>query len=124
MKMIENLKGDINNSLKEIQENTDKQVETLKEEPYKSLLKIQENTIKQVKELNKTILDLKMEIKTIKKSQRKATLEMENLGKRSQVADVSITNRIQEIEERISDVEDTIEDIDTKSKKIQSPKSS
>jgi hypothetical protein len=32
MKMIEDLKEDINNSLKEIQENTGKQVEVLKEE--------------------------------------------------------------------------------------------
>ena len=49
--MIENFK-DINNSLKEIQE----------------------NTTKQVKELNKTIQDLKMDIETIKKSQRETTL--------------------------------------------------
>jgi hypothetical protein len=41
-----------------------------------------------------TIHDLKMEIETIKKSQRKATLEVENLGKRSGVIHASITNRI------------------------------
>ena len=35
--MIEDFKKSINNSLKEIQENTDKQVETLKEEAQKSL---------------------------------------------------------------------------------------
>jgi hypothetical protein len=50
-----------------------------------------------VKEMNKTIQDLKMELETIKKSQR----EIENLGKRSETIDASITNRIQEIEERI-----------------------
>ena len=50
-----------------------------------------------------------MEIKTIKKSQRETTLEIENLGKRSGVIDASITNRIQEIEERMSGAEDTIE---------------
>jgi predicted nucleic acid-binding Zn-ribbon protein len=66
-----------------------------------------------VKELNKTIQDLKMEIETIKKSQRGTTLELENLGKRSGVIDASITNRIQETEERISGAEDTIENIDT-----------
>jgi uncharacterized coiled-coil protein SlyX len=66
-----------------------------------------------VKELNKTIQDLKMEIETIKKSQRETTLELESLGKRSGVIDASITNRIQEIEERISGAEDTIENIDT-----------
>ena len=40
-----------------------------------------------------------------------ANLEMESLGKRSGIADVSITNGIQEIEERIPGVEDT--EIDT-----------
>jgi hypothetical protein len=38
-----------------------------------------------MKEMNKNILDLKMEIETIKKSQRETTLELENLGKRSGV---------------------------------------
>ena len=113
MMMIEDFKKDINNSLKEIQENTGKQVEALKEETQKSLKELQENTTKQVKELNKTIQDLKMEIETIKKSQRETTLEIENLGKKSGVIDASITNRIQEIEERISGAEDTIENIDT-----------
>ena len=32
---------------------------------------------------------------------------------RSGIIDVSVTNRIQEIEERISGVEDTVEEIDT-----------
>jgi hypothetical protein len=42
------------------------------------------------------------------------TLEMENLErkKRSGITDVSITIRIQEIEERISAIEDTLVDID------------
>jgi prefoldin subunit 5 len=47
--------------------------------------------------MNKTIQDLKMEIEAIKKSQRETTLEIENLGKRSEVIDASVTNRIQEI---------------------------
>jgi hypothetical protein len=34
-----------------------------------------------VKKLNKTIQDLKVEVETIKKSQRETTLEKENLGK-------------------------------------------
>ena len=109
----EDFKKDIDNSLKEIQENMGKQLESLKEETQKSLKELQKNTTKQVKELNKTIQDLKMEIETIKKSQRETTLELENLGKRSGVIDASITNRIQEIEERISGAEDTIENIDT-----------
>jgi hypothetical protein len=65
-----------------------------------------------------------MEIETIRKSQREISLEIQNLGKRSGVIDISITNRIQEIEERISGALDTIENIDTtvrenaKSKKL------
>jgi hypothetical protein len=54
-----------------------------------------------------------MEIETIKKSQRETNMELENLGKRSGVIDISITNRIQEIEERISGAEDTIGNNDT-----------
>jgi hypothetical protein len=63
--------------------------------------------------MNKTFQDLKMEIETIKKSQRELTLELENLGKRSGIIDASITNRIKEIEDRISGAEDTIENIGT-----------
>jgi hypothetical protein len=53
-----------------------------------------------------------MEVETIKKTQMEANLEMENLGKRSGITVVSITNRIQEIQERISGVQDAIKDID------------
>ena len=52
-----------------------------------------------MKEVNKTIQDLKMEVETIKKSQRETFLEIENLGKDSGVIAASINNRIQEIEE-------------------------
>jgi hypothetical protein len=52
------MKKDINNSLKEIQENTGKQVEALKVETHKFHKEIEENTIKLAKELNKTIQDL------------------------------------------------------------------
>ena len=55
-----------------------------------------------------------MEIERIKKSQRKTTLELENLGKRSGVIDANINNRIQKIEETISGAEDTIEDTTVK----------
>jgi hypothetical protein len=44
-----------------------------------------------------------MDVETIKKSQRETALELQILGKGSEVIDVSIINRIQEIEERISD---------------------
>jgi gas vesicle protein len=51
MTMVEDIKKDFNNSLKEIQENTAKELQVLKEK--------EENTSKQVIEMNKTILDLK-----------------------------------------------------------------
>ena len=79
MMMMEDYKKEINNSPKEIQENTSNQV----------------------KELNKTIQDLKMEVETIKKSQRETILEIEILGKKSGSIDASIGTRIQEVEERI-----------------------
>ena len=71
-----------------------------------------------MKELNKTVQDLKIEVETIKKSQRETTLEIENLGKKSGAIDASITNRIQEIEERLSGAEDIIENIDTTIKEM------
>lgn len=40
---------------------------------------MQENTSKQVKELNKTVLELKIEIETIEKTQNEETQEMDNL---------------------------------------------
>jgi hypothetical protein len=49
--MLEDIKKDFNNSLKEIQKNTAKELNILKEK--------QENKTKQVMEMNKTILDLK-----------------------------------------------------------------
>jgi hypothetical protein len=54
MMLVEDIKKGVNNSLKEIQENTTKEIEVLKE--------LQENTTKQVMELNKTIQDLKKEV--------------------------------------------------------------
>jgi hypothetical protein len=60
MMVIEDIKKDINNSLKEIQENTGKEVEALKEETQKSLKELQKNTTNQGKELNKTIQDVKV----------------------------------------------------------------
>jgi hypothetical protein len=59
--MVEDIKKDFNNSLKETQENTAKELRVLKEK--------EENTFKQVMEINKNILDLKMEVDTIKKNQ-------------------------------------------------------
>ena len=47
MKLVEDFKKKINNSLKEIQENTAKKVEGLKEEAQKSLKELKENTTNQ-----------------------------------------------------------------------------
>jgi prefoldin subunit 5 len=60
-------------------------------------------------EMNKTILDLKSKVDTIKKTQNETTLEIETLGKKSGTIDASISNRIQEMEERISGAEDSME---------------
>jgi uncharacterized protein YdaL len=60
MMMVEDIKKEYNNSLKEIQENTAKELKLLKVK--------QENTSKQVIEMNKNILDLKREVDTIKKN--------------------------------------------------------
>ena len=49
--LVEDFKKGINNSLKEIQENTAKQVEGLKEEAQKSFKELQENTAKQVEDI-------------------------------------------------------------------------
>jgi hypothetical protein len=56
---------------------------------------------------------MKMEVETIRKSQRETALEIGNLRKRSGVIVVSIINRLQDIEERILGAEDTIENIYT-----------
>jgi len=104
--VMEDFKKDIKNSLREMQENTNKQAEAYREETQKSLKELQENTIKEVKEL-------KMEIEAIKNAQRETTLDIENQRKRKGAIDRSINNRMQEIEERISGAKDSIEIIDT-----------
>ena len=85
---------------------------------------MQENTTKQVMELKKTIQDLKREVDTIKKTQSEATLEIETLGKKSGNIDLSISNRIQEMEERISSAEDSIGNMVITTKKMQNAKRS
>jgi hypothetical protein len=64
-------------------------------------------------ELSKTIQHVKMEVETIKKTQRETTLEIEILGKKSETLNASTSNRIQDMEGRISDAEDSIENMDT-----------
>ena len=64
-------------------------------------------------ELNKTIQYLKMEVETMKETQRKTTLEIKTVGKKSGTIDVSISNRKEEMEERISGTEHSIENMGT-----------
>jgi chromosome segregation ATPase len=113
MNMIEVFNEEINKSLKEIQENIFKPIEPFKEETNKFLKELLEHTMKHVKKTNKTVQDLKMEIEATKKIELEATLETENLGKRTETIDTSIINRIQEMEQKISGIEDTIKEIDT-----------
>jgi hypothetical protein len=67
--------------------------------------------------MNKTILDLKREVDTIKKTQSEATLEIETLGKISGTIDSSISNRMQEMKERISGAKHSIDNISKTIKK-------
>ena len=112
-KQLEALKEETQKSLNELQENTANQVEILKEETQKSLKEFQEYTTTQRMELIKTIQGLKLEVETVKKTQRETTLAIENLGKKPGTIDVSISNRIQEMEERISGAKDSIGNMDT-----------
>jgi hypothetical protein len=74
MMMVKDIKKDLNNSLKEIQENTAKELQVLKEKQENTTKQVevlkekQEKTFKQVMEMNKTILDLKRKVDTIKKT--------------------------------------------------------
>jgi hypothetical protein len=74
MIMVEDINKDFNSPLKEIQENTAKELQVLKENHENTnkqgefLKEKQENTSKQMMEMNKTILDLKREVDTIKKT--------------------------------------------------------
>jgi predicted nucleic acid-binding Zn-ribbon protein len=77
-------------------------MEDYKKEINDYLKEIQEDTSNQEKELNKTFQDLKIDVERVKNSQRETTLKIENLEIKSGAKDASITNRIQEIEERIS----------------------
>lgn len=84
-----------------------------KEETNKSHKGIQENTIKQVKVMSSMFQDLKLYIKTIKKTQMEVTLEIENVVKKTGRINASITTENKRCEERISGIEGTIEETDT-----------
>ena len=67
-------------------------------------------------ELNKTIQDLKVGSRNNKENSKGDNSGDRTLGKKSGTIDVSISNRIQEMEERISGAEDSTENISTKVK--------
>ena len=69
------------------------------EEMSKSVNETMGNQEKTIKQVMKTIQDLKTEMEAMKKTQTECQLAMENLGKRTETSETSITNRIQEIEE-------------------------
>ena len=89
-----------------------KSLKVVKETELKELKEKGENTIRQMKEVNKTNQDLKIELEKLKKRQMEEITKRKNLGKKTGTTEVSITNRLQEMEERISGVEDTMEEID------------
>lgn len=54
-----------------------------------------------MKEVNKTVQDLKLEVKATMRTQTGESLKMENLGTRTGTTDASITDRTREMEEGI-----------------------
>jgi hypothetical protein len=106
MMMVEDIKKDFNNSLKEIQENTAKEVQVLKKKKTWKHKQTGDGT-------EQTIKDLKREVEIVNKTQREATLEIKNLGKKSGTIDTSISNRIHEMEERVSGAKNSIENMGT-----------
>ena len=72
-------------------------------------------------ELNQITQDLKMDVETLKKTQRETNLQIEILGTKSGTIDAGISNRMQEMGERISGGDNSIESMDT-TKKMQNPK--
>ena len=84
--MFEILKKEMRNSLKEIEEKTNKKLEDIS----KSLKEMQEKEIKHVKE---TTQALKTEIETIKKTQAEGIIEREIMRKRSETTNASMNTR-------------------------------
>ena len=125
---IESLKQGMNNSLKEIEEKYNKKIEEMsKEMEDKYNKKVEEmskfvndtlgNQEKAIKQVMESVQELKTEMEAVRKTQSEGRLDMENLGKRMETTESSLTNSIQEIEERVSDYEDTIVKINSLTKK-------
>ena len=69
------------------------------EEMNKSVNDTLGNKEKTIKQVTETVQELKTEMEAMKKTQTEGSLDMENLGKRTETTESSITNRIQEMEE-------------------------
>ena len=81
MKAIESLKQDMNNFLKEMEEKYNKKFGEMSKS-VNDTLGNQEKTIKQVTE---TVQELKTGIEAMKKTQTEGRLDMENLGKQTEI---------------------------------------
>ena len=66
--------------------------------------------------MDNSVQDLNIEIEVIQKTLPEEILKIENLEKRTERTDASITKKIQEMEERNSGIEEMIEEIDTSTK--------
>ena len=95
MKIIEELKQEVKICHKEMEEKYNKKFE----EMSKSLNDTLGNQEKAIKQVMESVQELKTEMEAVKKTQTEGRLDMENLGKRTETTELSITNRIQEIEE-------------------------
>ena len=90
LKTLEACRKDIDSSLKNIQENI------LTQKPLMSKqINLLKKYRKKIKQVNKMVQHLKMGKEAIKKAQMKATLQVQNLGKRTGTIDISIFKRIQ-----------------------------
>jgi len=71
-----------------------------------------------VGKINKNIQDLKLEIKSIKKTQTEENLEVKILGTQTGPKEANSTNRTQEMGKRMSGIEDTTEEMNTLAKNM------
>ncbi|EGW02308.1 Putative transposase element L1Md-A101/L1Md-A102/L1Md-A2 [Cricetulus griseus] len=81
MKMIEALKEDMRQSLKEMEEKTNQKMQEINKSLKKTRKAKKKKTMKETIQIIQTIQDLKTEIKTKKKTQNEGMLEIEKPGK-------------------------------------------
>lgn len=54
-----------------------------------------------------TVQDMKIEIESLKKTQTKVKLKMNNLGSQIKISEISLINILQNLREKISDTEES-----------------